>query len=78
VSRTAAELLAHDASAIADAVRDGVVSASALAHACLARIAQTEPRVNAFTAVTAQRALATAAALDARLAVGDSTARALP
>ena len=78
MSRAAAELLARDASAIADAVRDGVVSASALAQASLARIAQTDPRINAFTAVTAQRALATAAALDARLAVGDSTARTLP
>jgi 1-carboxybiuret hydrolase len=74
----AAELLQRDAGDIADAVRAGDVSATALAHASLERIGQTEARINAFTDVTARRALDTAAALDARLAVGDSTARALP
>ncbi|MEP7298854.1 MAG: AtzE family amidohydrolase [Burkholderiales bacterium] len=72
------DLLLRDAADIAAAVRDGQVSATSLAHASLERIALTDPRVNAFTDVTAQRALAAAAALDARLAVGDSTARALP
>ena len=74
----AAELLQRDAGDIADAVRAGDVSATTLVHASLERIAQTEARINAFTDVTARRALDTAAALDARLAVGDSTARALP
>ena len=77
-SLAANDLLQRDAADIADAVRDGAISATALAHASLERIAATDARVNAFTDVTAQRALAAAAALDARLAVGDSTARALP
>ena len=75
---TAREVLLRDAGEIAAAVREGHVSATAIAHASLERISDTEPRVNAFTDVTVQRALATAAALDARLAVGDSTARGLP
>jgi len=75
---TAAELLLCEATDIADAVREGGVSATALAQASLERIAQTDPRVNAFTDVTARRALDTAATLDARLAAGDSGARALP
>jgi amidase/aspartyl-tRNA(Asn)/glutamyl-tRNA(Gln) amidotransferase subunit A len=74
----ATELLLRDAGHIADAVREGAVSATALAHASLERIARTDPQINAFTDVTARRALDTAAALDARLAVGDSTVRSLP
>jgi 1-carboxybiuret hydrolase len=74
----AADWLLRDAGDIADAVREGLVSATDLAHASLERIAQTEPRINAFTDVTAMRALDTAAALDARLAVGDGTVHALP
>jgi len=74
---SASELLLRDASEIAEAVRGGEVSASELTHASLARIGATEPRVNAFTDVTARRALEAAAALDARLAVGDSTVRGL-
>jgi amidase/aspartyl-tRNA(Asn)/glutamyl-tRNA(Gln) amidotransferase subunit A len=72
------ELLLRDAADIAEAVREGHTSATALAHASLERIAQTDPQINAFTDVTARRALDTAAALDARLAIGDSTVRALP
>jgi len=75
---TAAELLRRDAADIADAVREGSISATALAQASLERIAQTDPRINAFTDVTARRALDTAATLDARLAAGDGSARALP
>jgi amidase/aspartyl-tRNA(Asn)/glutamyl-tRNA(Gln) amidotransferase subunit A len=75
---TARQLLLRDAAEIAAAVREGQVSVTALTHASLERISDTEPRVNAFTDVTVQRALGAAAALDARLAVGDSTARALP
>ena len=74
----ASELLLRDAGDIADSVRDGQISVTALVHASLERIAQTEPRINAFTDVTAQRALSSASALDARLVIGDSTARALP
>ena len=74
----ASELLLREASEIAAAVRAGEVSATALAHASLERMGATEPRVNAFTDVTARRALEAAAALDARLAVGDSTVLGLP
>ena len=74
----ASELLLRDAADIADAVRAGHLSVTSLVHASLERIASTEPRVNAFTDVTARRALEAAAALDARLAVGDSTVRGLP
>ena len=75
---TARQLLLRDAAEIAAAVREGQVSVTSLTHASLERISDTESRVNAFTDVTVQRALGAAAALDARLAVGDTTARALP
>lgn len=70
----------HDntAAGMAAAVRSGRTSALELAQACLARIGATDARVNAFTAVTRERALADAAALDARLAAGDEAVRALP
>ena len=71
-------LLRGSASAMAAAVRSGSVSAGALAHASLARICATDRQVNAFTDVTAQRALQDATTLDGRLAVGDTTAQALP
>lgn len=72
------DLLKGGAAEMAAAVRGGAVTATALVQASLLRIAETEPRINAFTDVTAQRALQAAAALDARLAVGDTTAHALP
>jgi len=56
----AESLLNRNAAEMAAAVRNGAVSASALVQASLARIGATEPRVNAFTDVTAQRALRTA------------------
>lgn len=71
-------LLRGDAVAMAEAVRSRAVSAQALATASLARIAATDGVVNAFTERTARRALDTAAALDARLDNGDTTAAALP
>lgn len=46
-------------------------SARELTEAALARIEAVNPRVNAFVAVDAERALADAAALDERLAAGD-------
>jgi amidase/aspartyl-tRNA(Asn)/glutamyl-tRNA(Gln) amidotransferase subunit A len=72
------ELLKGTAAEMAAAVRVQAVSATALVQASLVRIGATDARVNAFTDVTAQRALQAAAALDARLAVGDTTAQALP
>ena len=71
-------LLNQTASDMAAAVRGGHITATALAHASLDRIAATQARVNSFTDVTAKRALQTAADLDTRLAIGDSTAAALP
>ena len=64
----AAELLLQDATAMADAVRGGAVSATALARASLDRIAATDGRVNAFTDVVRERALRRAGQIDASLA----------
>lgn len=75
---TAEALLKQPAHAIAAAVRQGQVSAEALAQASLARIQATDGRVNAFTDLTAQRALMAARVLDRRLREGDASVRALP
>jgi AtzE family amidohydrolase len=53
------------ASEIAAAVAAGETSASAVVDAALARIAKYNPRLNAFTAVVAERARERAAAIDA-------------
>jgi AtzE family amidohydrolase len=53
---------------VARAVARGDVAASAVVEAALARIAKHNPALNAFTDVTAERARARAAALDARRA----------
>ena len=66
------------ATTTAAAVRRGDCSATAIVQASLARIAATDGRVNAFTDVTASRALERAAALDARLARRDAATMALP
>ncbi|WP_417724388.1 AtzE family amidohydrolase [Salipiger sp.] len=58
------------ASGIAGAVGWGRISATAVAEDCLARIAALNPEVNAFTAVTARRALAEALSVDAAIAGG--------
>src|SRR5262249_25116494 len=55
---------------IAAAVCDGRTSAVAVVRAALARIAKHNRVLNAFTAVTEERALAKAAALDAERAKG--------
>lgn len=64
----AADYLLQDAVAMAQAVRGRQVSATALVEASLTRIAATNPRVNAFTEVTASRALQRAALIDQQLA----------
>jgi 1-carboxybiuret hydrolase len=56
------------ASEIAAAVGGGRTSATAVVSAALARIAETNPVLNAFTAVVEERALARAEAIDAALA----------
>jgi aspartyl-tRNA(Asn)/glutamyl-tRNA(Gln) amidotransferase subunit A len=58
-------LLDRDATGIAAAFRAGEASAAEIAAAALARIAARNPVLNAFTDVTADRARARAAALDA-------------
>ncbi|MFO1141685.1 MAG: AtzE family amidohydrolase [Amaricoccus sp.] len=58
------------AAGIAAAVAAREVTATAVAEAALARIAATNPRINAFTDVTAERALREAAARDAAIDAG--------
>jgi 1-carboxybiuret hydrolase len=60
----ASDLLSGPAHVVAAAVRDGMVSATAMVQASLARIAATDGCVNAFTDVLAERALQRAAAVD--------------
>ncbi len=55
---------------IAEAVADGTVSAESVTAAALDRIAALDARVNAFTDVTADRALAAARRIDADRAAG--------
>lgn len=59
-------LTSMTASALADGIREGRFTARAVAEAHLARIAAADGRIGAFTAVTAERALAEADAVDAR------------
>jgi aspartyl-tRNA(Asn)/glutamyl-tRNA(Gln) amidotransferase subunit A len=58
---------------IARAVAEGATTAAAVVEAALARIAAQNPSLNAFTDVTAERARAHAAAIDARRAGGTPT-----
>jgi 1-carboxybiuret hydrolase len=51
---------------VAAAVRAGKTTAVAVTEAALARIAARNPRLNCFTAITAERALAAARAVDAK------------
>src|SRR3546814_2744412 len=55
---------------IAAAVRDGRTSATEAVQVALARIEATNPALNAFTAVTADRARAKAAAIDQMRSAG--------
>jgi 1-carboxybiuret hydrolase len=63
-----AEASARD---IARAVADGTTTARAVVEATLERIASLNPKLNAFTEVTADRARARAAAIDARRQQGE-------
>jgi aspartyl-tRNA(Asn)/glutamyl-tRNA(Gln) amidotransferase subunit A len=58
------------AAALAREVRDGTTTAKDVVEVALAAIARANPRINAFTAVFADRARARAAALDAAKAGG--------
>ena len=68
---SAEALLDGDAGSIAAAVRSRSVTAEAIAAAALARIAARNPGLGAFTDVTAERALAAARAVDAKVARGE-------
>lgn len=57
-------------SATADTVRSGKASAEAVTRAVLDRIERVNPSINAYTLVTAERALAEAAAVDVAIAAG--------
>lgn len=70
-----AALAVAPAHAIAAAVKAGTVTARAVTEASLARIAALEPQVNAFTDITAARALAKADAIDAARAGGADLGR---
>jgi AtzE family amidohydrolase len=59
------------AAAIAKAVAAGEIAAAAVVEAAFARIAERDGALNAFTAITAERARAKAAALDAAIARGE-------
>lgn len=67
----ASEILGLPAWGIAEAVREGRQTAAAVTEAALDRIARLNPVLNAFTDVTAERARAEAAAVDARVAAGE-------
>ncbi len=58
------------AAEIAAAVSSGTTSATSVVEGALARINERNPTLNAFTAVTAERALAKARAIDAQRAAG--------
>jgi 1-carboxybiuret hydrolase len=57
---------------IAAALRDGATSAVAIAESALGAIARVDRQLNCFTAVTRERALAEAEAIDARRAAGEA------
>ena len=65
-----ADILALPAWEIAAAVRGGSLSATAVTEAALDRIARLNPVLNAFTDITADRARAEAADIDASIAAG--------
>jgi aspartyl-tRNA(Asn)/glutamyl-tRNA(Gln) amidotransferase subunit A len=58
--------------ALAKAIADKKVSSREATQSCLTRIAQWQPRLNAFMAIEKDEALAAAAAADAALAKGNS------
>lgn len=60
---------------IARRVRSGDISATEVVSASLERIRKEDGRLNAFTALTAERALAKASLIDARRARGDDPGR---
>ena len=74
----AADLLRGPAHTLSDAVRRREVSAVSVVEAAVQRVQHTDPRVNAFTQLTVQRALARATEIDVKLAAGDRATAELP
>ncbi|MFZ4409982.1 MAG: AtzE family amidohydrolase [Paracraurococcus sp.] len=64
--------MSDQALSLAARIRAGETTAVAVTQAALSRIGARNAEVNAFTAVLPDRALAAAAALDARIAVGEA------
>jgi amidase len=65
------DLTTASASALAGAIRAKQISAVEAVEACLARIAQVNPTLNAVVQIAAERALSEARAADAALALGE-------
>jgi aspartyl-tRNA(Asn)/glutamyl-tRNA(Gln) amidotransferase subunit A len=65
------DLTRQEASVLAQAIKDGEVSAQEVTQAHLDRIAAVDDRVHAFLQVTGASALAAAAAVDAKRAAGE-------
>lgn len=70
VSTGGSDLAGMSASAIAEAVTGGKATSRSVVEATLARISALDPKVNAFTDVTATRALRAADAIDRQRAAG--------
>src|ERR1700733_9278191 len=71
LEKPASDFAWSTAAAIAAAVAAGRASASRIVEATLARIRERDPLLNSFTAVTEQRALLRAEAVDASYARGE-------
>ena len=65
------DLVRQDASVLAQAIKDGEVSAQEVTQAHLDRITAVDDRVHAFLQVTSESALAAARAVDAKRAAGE-------
>jgi AtzE family amidohydrolase len=70
---TARELAGRDATQIAQDIRAGLYPAAEVVAASLAAIAERDPALNCFTALTSARALAAAARVDRCRALGHET-----
>lgn len=70
---SATELALMSLTSVAKAIADKRVSSREVTQSCLDRIAQWQPRLNAFMAIEAEEALAAADAADAALAKGKSS-----
>ncbi len=68
------EIFKLSATEMAQKLRSKELSAAEIAEASIARIEAVEPQVGAYLTVTAEQALATAAAVDAKIAAGEEIA----